>query len=109
MQCRKCKAELSDGETFCRKCATSIYVDDDIYFNNPSNNTKLHKIKAISFRTSTKENEISQNQVISNKDLVNRNQNDVEYAQKSLIKSLLTIFLLLSLLIIIIIFIIIKL
>ena len=106
MQCRKCKAELSDGETFCRKCATSIYVDDDIIYNNPVNNEKKHKIKKISFSNN---NEIIDNKIVSNKDLVNRNQNDIEYAKKSLIRSLLIIFSVLLLLIIIIAFMIVKL
>ena len=106
MQCRKCKAELSDGETFCRKCATSIYVDDDIINNNPINNEKKHIIKKISVNNN---NEIFDSKIISNKDLVNRNQNDTEYAKKSLIRSLITIFSLLLLLIIIIVFIIVKL
>ena len=30
MQCRKCHEEIPVGYTFCRNCATSIYVDDEI-------------------------------------------------------------------------------
>ena len=29
MQCRKCHEEIPVGYTFCRNCATSIYVDDE--------------------------------------------------------------------------------
>ena len=103
MQCRKCKTELSEGETFCRKCATSIYVDD---YNINNTNTEVNHnntniIKKISFNVK-KESYIepSSTQILSNKDLINNNQNNMEYARKSLIKSLVIIFSLLVLLIV---------
>lgn len=108
MQCRKCKAELLDGETFCRRCATSIYVDDDLINEVSNNNKKCHKIMKVSYGINNNNEKIMEH-IMSNKELVNRNQNDIEYAQKSLRKSLLKIFLILVLLVIIIIFIAIKL
>lgn len=111
MQCRKCKVELSEGETFCRKCATSIYVDDELN-NSPSNveNKSLNKLKNISLiKNKEPKVETVSSQIMSNKDLVNNNQNNMEYARNSLIKSLLLIFSLLLLLIVTIVIIIIKL
>lgn len=107
MQCRKCKAELLDGETFCRRCATSIYVDDKLIDGIKDCDRKKHKIMNISLGINN--NEKIMEHVMSNKELVNRKQNDIEYARKSLTKSLIKIFLLLALLVIVIVFIIIKL
>lgn len=111
MECRKCKAELSEGETFCRRCATSIYVDDDLELDNKTSNKKksivnINKLKDITPKIKQKESNTSFNNesyipgAISNKDLVNRNQNNIKAAQRSLAKSLIIIFSILSLLII---------
>ena len=40
MECKKCGAQLMSDDTFCKKCATSIYDVNDIdeQINNSSNN-----------------------------------------------------------------------
>ena len=101
MECKKCKAILKEGETFCRKCATSIYVDDIEVVKPSSGIHKINKIKkAIDMKPTTPYvvPETIDLSTVNNKDLINRGQNDESIAKNDIKKSLTIIFLSLLLL-----------
>ena len=104
MECKKCKAKLNDGETFFRKCATSIYVDDIVPVY--SNGGAVHKInnikkvmdnKPVSTTSSAPQTLDLSN--INNKDFINRGQNDESLVKKDIRKTLIIVFTTLFLLI----------
>ena len=71
MQCRKCKEEIPAGYTFCRRCATSIYVDDEQVTTNYVNKSKINEL-----RKTTYSNNNYEPIVVNNKDLMDKDQND---------------------------------
>lgn len=101
MECKKCKAILSDGETFCRKCATSIYVEDEVALVQSSNTKVANNHKILNKRESVKSKPLEIYSApknldlssVNNKELINRGQNDERVARRDLIKSLSIIFL----------------
>lgn len=107
MECKKCKTKLNEGETFCRKCATSIYVEDVVASNQPNISKVANESKIKSLKESIKSKPIQTNSTpqrldltyINNKDLINRGQNDEKGAKRDLLKSLVIIFLSLTILI----------
>ena len=79
MECKKCKAKLNEGETFCRKCATSIYVDDPEPIKTGGSIHKISNIKkAIDNKpiTTFSAPETIDLSNFNNKDYINRGQND---------------------------------
>lgn len=68
MQCGKCNEEIPAGYTFCRKCATSIYVDDEPVVNNYVNKSNISSTNV--------ENNNYKPLDIDNKELMNKDQND---------------------------------
>ncbi len=86
MECKKCGAQLMSDDTFCKKCATSIYDVNDIdeQINNSSNNRNeilnintLSSIIKINPQKKYKVTNQNQNVQINNKDLINKDQNDM--------------------------------
>ena len=96
MECKECKAKLNEGETFCRKCATSIYVDDvvPIYTNGGSvhkinNVKKANDNKPVSVNSAPTALDLS---TINNKDYINRGQNDESLVKNDIKKTLIIVF-----------------
>ena len=95
MQCRKCNEEIKAGYTFCRRCATSIYVDDEQLV--PTNYVNKNKITELKSKVYTK-SEYKPLEV-NNKDLMNKNQNDRKLATLKNIGSLALILLVIFILV----------
>lgn len=86
MICRKCGAEIKEGYTFCRKCATSIEdigeitvtnINNNVSNTNKASNVNLDKLKKINHNLFKKneENNASE-QFIENKDRITKDMNN---------------------------------
>jgi len=83
MNCRKCGAEIKEGYTFCRKCATPVEDIGDIVIPDISINTKktsninIDKLKDIgsNFFNKQKENNVN-DEFVENKDRIVKDQNN---------------------------------
>ena len=90
MECKKCKNIINEGETFCRKCATSIYVDDiEIISTNKPSNVNTNKIVSIIPKLQNNNSNVepiknNNPYEINNKDLIDRGQNDEMKAKLSI-------------------------
>ena len=94
MNCRKCGAPIKDGYDFCRKCATPVedIENKNVEENNINENTFNINQTIIEEKNINLINENPYNGVqIENKDLVNRNQMDIEGAKRSNLISLIGI------------------
>jgi hypothetical protein len=104
MECKKCKAKLNDGETFCRKCATSIYVDDVVpVYTNGGSIHKINNIKKVNDNKTVSSVSSAPTTIdlsnINNKDFINRGQNDESLVKNDIKKTLIIVFVTLFLLI----------
>ena len=93
MNCRKCGTLIKEGYTFCRKCATPVEeIENNIEDTNVIHNTDNINVNKIEENNINLVAENSYNGIqIENKDLVNRNQMDIEGAKKSNLISLIGI------------------